>query len=177
MSKYQASIQHNEISVIGFAKAQFLLFQNRRRIAQMLIGVGLLIYGAVLPEQRALSLILIISGCLVLMDLPYVPRRTARQILNSSQISGEVHYEFTDARIKVQAGENETETSYNKICRLAEDKDFFYLFLNKGMAYTIAKDALDPDDSEGFHELLEQKTGLFWEKISGAKWFRLMRQV
>ena len=175
MNKFQASIHHNEASVNGFAKAQFLLFQNKRRIVQMLLGVGLLILGAVLPEQRSWSLSLIIAGCLILMDLPYVPRRTARQILKSSQILGEVEYEFTDVRIRVRAGENETETLYRNICRLAEDKEYFYLFLNKGMAYTIAKNSLNPNDAEGFHDLLKQQTGLLWEKISSAKWFRLMR--
>ncbi len=175
MNKFQASIHHNEASVNGFAKAQFLLFQNKRRIVQILLGVGLLILGAVLPEQRSWSLVLIIAGCLILMDLPYVPRRTAQQILKSSQILGEVEYEFTDVRIWVRAGESETETPYSKICRLAEDKVYFYLFLNKGMAYTIAKNSLNPNDAEGFHDMLKQQTGLLWEKISGAKWFRLMR--
>lgn len=172
MREYHVSTQHSETSVTGFAKAQFLLFEHRKRITLLLSGAGLLILGAVLPEERALCLILLLAGCLVLIDIPYIPRRTARQILRHSEALGIVSYIFREDTINVQAGGRETCTSYDKICRLAEDKSFFYLFLNRGMAYTIAKENLEPDDVEGFRAMISQKTALTCEQISGLWWFR-----
>lgn len=172
MREYHASIQHNEASVTGFAKAQFLLFESRKRIALILAGAGLLILGAVLPETRALSLILLLAGCLVLIDIPYVPRRTARQILRYSKLPGSISFVFRENIINVLADGRETNTAYNKISRFAEDKSFFHLFLNRGMAYTITKESLEPDDIEGFRAMIRQNTGLSCEQISGLRWFR-----
>lgn len=167
MAIYRASIRHSEDSVNAFTRAQFNIFQKKKKTVLFLLAILLLAAGALGSFSQGIRMVCLFGGCLVLVDMRYIPRRTAAAMLKKPGVCSEVSYEFKENEVHVQAENGSTSTPYAKLVRLAEDSAYCFLFLGSNAAYTIDKKALKQEELAGIKDLAASGSGLRWVRTDG----------
>ena len=81
MSLYKASVTYSEESINAFAKAQFGIFQRKTKITLLAAATLLLLLGAFEVGGQAISILLLFAGCLLIVNVGNIPRRTAKAMM------------------------------------------------------------------------------------------------
>ena len=168
MSRYKASVIYSEEGINAFAKAQFGLFQRKTRAILLAAATLFLLLGAFGTGGRAVSVILLFAGCLLIVNVGNIPRRTAKAMLKVSAIHDVADYDFGDHAFTVSTGAASGRIEYRNLIRLAEDSRYYYLFCSTRIGYMLEKKSLAPNDPNGFRELLASETGCKWSGTGSA---------
>lgn len=177
MTIYRASIRHSEDSINAFTRAQFNIFQRKKKAVLYLLTILLLAVGTLGNFSRGIRILCLFGGCLILVDMRYIPRRTAAAMLKKPGVCSEVRYEFSEKEIHIQAENGSTSTCYSSLVRLAEDPAYCFLFLGSNAAYTIDKKAIKPDELTGIKDLVSSGSGLRWVRADGLLTVNLFSQI
>lgn len=168
MSLYKASVTYGEESINAFAKAQFSIFQRKTKIIMLAAATLLLLLGAFDVGGRAVSIILLFAGCLLIVNIGNIPRRTAKAMMKSSSLLDTADYDFGGRAFTVTSGGASGRVEYKNLIRLAEDSKYYYLFCSSRVGYMLAKQSLAPNEPGGFRELLSSKSGCKWSGTGAA---------
>lgn len=104
MSLYKASVTYSEESINAFAKAQFGIFQRKTKITLLAAATLLLLLGAFEVGGQAISILLLFAGCLLIVNVGNIPRRTAKAMMKSSATFDIADYDFGDRAFTVTSG-------------------------------------------------------------------------
>ena len=168
MTVFTAHVTHTEETVNAFTKAQFCIFQRKKRFTMLAVAMLTLFAGALNLFGQTLSIILVMIGCMVLVDVANVPRRTARKLLEAKPALGRVEYEFGSRAVTVKTGGSSAEIPYKKLLSLAEDRSYFYMFNDVRGGYMMQKNSLEPNSPDEFRTMLSSKTGLSWTQTGSV---------
>lgn len=163
MEKYHACITLNEDTVNAFTRAQFNMFSRRRKFSLLFLSVAFIFCGAIGIVPSSFSAVFVLIGCLLLVDVNYIPRRTAKAVLQSTPKMESIDFSFSDKEICITQSDSSSSCEYEKIIRIGSDRSYIYLFTHPGIAYIFTISSLVPDRFTEFKSFICSRTGLRWE--------------
>ena len=153
MSLYKASVTYSEESINAFAKAQFGIFQRKTKITLL---------------AAATLLLLLFAGCLLIVNVANIPRRTAKAMMKSSATFDIADYDFGDRAFTVTSGGASSRVEYKNVIHLGEDSRYYYIFCSPRVGYMLAKQSLAPKEPGGFRQLLASGSNCKWSGTGSA---------
>ncbi|MEA4933722.1 MAG: hypothetical protein VB071_09155 [Lawsonibacter sp.] len=166
MTFYEVTMEHSEETFEALARMQYNLFCMRNRVSRTIISFILAVVG-VLNFSQWWGVLIMAYGCYLTTSTYSAANRTAHklsaQIKNAGMPFPASRYVFQKDAMEMIRLPEETRTGlllpYADICRLGEDMTYYYIFRDQFGGYMIPKAALG-DQSRGFRNFLEQKSGL-----------------
>lgn len=168
MTRYTAHIVHNETTVNAFTKTQFAVFDRKKRSGIYLAAIALMIAAMLIPLGELFSVSCMLIGCLLLVDVSHIPKRTAQSILKGNPSLGKVEYEFSGRDIQVKEKNTQATIMYSDIICLIEDRSYFYIFTDPKIVYMLDKTSIKPKNPEDFRASVEKKCDLKFKSPRSA---------
>ncbi len=166
-ARFTAEMQHTEESLVKLAHMQYDLFCLRNYIARNLLGITVVLIGAYFFSQ--FWGVLLMAYGIYLMTSTYSSadhnaKKTAAAIKNSGLGFPASRYLFEPGQLRIvyhPGREDEEELEplpYDRILKMGEDREYFYLFATQTGGYMVPKTAL-PGQEAAFRSFMEEKTG------------------
>ena len=162
--RWRASITHTEKTVQRLYRTQYYAYAKGKILLRLGLGLALILTGvlAALPTWLRALLMLIGTWLAVSGDFP-AQLRADRALQARRAALPSMRYEFYDDRVFL-SGEGSMSLPYKKLSRLAEDRDYLYLFETRESVCMLERASLRPADERAFMKFIEEKTGLFWRR-------------
>lgn len=161
--QYSGKIDHTEKTITALYRAQYHAYEKPQMLLWMGIGFVMVLIAALtnIPLWAKGILLLVGAWLIISMDFPSQIRADrALEARNGSLPS--MQYEFHKDRIRV-SGEGSMSIPYKKIVRLAEDKEYFYLFMGKDSICMVDRSSIKHKSADKFKQFMTNKTGLDWQ--------------
>lgn len=160
---YYGKIEHTEQTINALYRAQYHAYEKPQMLVWMAVGFGMVLLAAFanFPVWAKGILLLIGAWLLISMDFPSQVRADRAVEARRGNLP-KMEYEFHKDAIKV-SGEGSMSIAYKKIVRLAEDKNYLYLFMGKDSICMIDRNTIQPKSADEFKAFLGKKTGLDWQ--------------
>ena len=181
MATYRVKMQHSEESFMKLARKQYDVFCQSNRFFRTLITCGAIFVG-VLNFEQWWGIALTAYGCYMststYAQANYTARKLAKQIRERGMSFPAAEYIFRKNYMEIiilpiREDEENEQLKYKDLERIAEDREYFYLFRNQYGGYMIPKDQLD-GQIDGFRDFMERATGQMFETRT-APWVKLIR--
>lgn len=163
MIYYQANMQHTERTLEALSHTQYDLFCANNRITRTILSVVFIAAG-ILNLSQWWGILLAAYGCYLTTSTYSSANHTARKLAENIKKSGmpfpASRYEFRENRMDIYSmpkNYKESSLAYSDICRLGEDREYFYLFRDQFGGYMVPKAELK-NNVEAFRKFLEEKT-------------------
>lgn len=167
MSQFSRNFCHNEESVRRLSQVQYLSFQKRYILLQLLLGTAFVstsVFGAI---DKVAGVLCCLFGCWLLISWRQIPNFRARKLLKSCDGNfPPTTFHFEEKGMIVVNNQGERVLSYDRIIRLAADDAYDYLFLSAYGAYMLPQE--EGKREEMFQNYLTEKTGLEWLPVKSA---------
>lgn len=161
---FTVSIKHNEESLTALSHMQYDLFCRKNLVVRTIIAVVCIALGAG-NYSEWWGVLLIAYGGYLLTSKYSSSNHAARKLAAQFKAAGEAYpsseYIFGNNEMRIIALPDKTELEplpYDKVYRLGEDLNAFYIFQNQYGGYMIKKAHLG-DREEEFSEFIKRKTG------------------
>ena len=165
--RYRAQIRHNEKTIQRLYRTQYYAYSKLKLLIRAAIGAALIL-AAVLPTLStwARAILMLIGAWLVVSgDFP-AQLRADRALEQRKAALPVMSYTFFDDHLAL-SGEGKMDIPYAKIHRLAQEREYLYLFLSRDSVCMLERSTLRPADDGAFLKFMEEKTGQYWRKERG----------
>ncbi len=167
MSGFSREFCHNEESVRRLSQVQYISFQKRYILLQLLMGAGFISAAVFGMLDRTAGGMCCLFGCWLLISWRQIPNFRARKLLKSSGGSfPATTFRFGEKEVTVANEQGETVVAYEQIIRLVTDNAYDYLFVSTCGAYMLPWE--EGKKEETFQNFLSQKTGLAWLPVKNV---------
>lgn len=172
MPIYRAKMKHSADTIKKLVQTQYDTFQFGRKILNMAIAFGLILFGLYADPSMFMPLIALFVGCVLLANINAVPRMRAKEVLQ--QMGGKFpksDYSFLEKGFKFyDKGEI---IPYSSLIRLVEDRQYLYLYVSEQSAYMMDKGTVTGGSLEDLKTFLKIETGLTWTRPASLFNFKL----
>ena len=181
MATYRVKMQHSEESLIMLARKQYDVFSQKNKFIRTLITCVAIFVGVINFEQWW-GMLLTAYGCFMststYAQANYTARKLAKQIRERGMSFPASEYIFRKNYMEIiilpiREDEENEQLKYKDLVRIAEDREYFYLFPNEYGGYMIPKDQLN-GQVDAFRDFMEKATGQF-VTVRTAPWVKLIR--
>jgi len=182
MIHYQATMRHSEKTFQSLAHMQYDLFCKKNLTVRTIISVAAMGAG-ILNFSQWWGALLIVYGAYLTSSKYAQANHTANKIVKGIKDAGlefpVSRYLFRDNAMEVITMPENTSLGdplmYDRVAKLGEDADYFYLFRDQFGGYMIPKEELGREVDD-FRFFVEQKTGkTFQTQIAPV--FKLIRKI
>ena len=178
MARFDVKMQHNEDSLLALSHMQYDLFCSRNRLARSLLSAALVVTG-VIYGSNWWSLLIIGYGVYLMTSTYASSNRTAHKLCEQLKAASlpfpSSRYIFEEKAMRaitLPDGEELEPLRYDKVLRLGEDRDAYYLFRDQFGGYRVPKQALGKREEE-FRAYVQKKTGLnFYRRLTPLRRLR-----
>lgn len=161
--RYQVTMTHTDKTFEKLAHMQYDLFCKTNRTVRSLLSVGLILL-ALYNGDSWWGILIIAYACYLLTSTYSSANHTAHKLAKGIRESGmdfpssELHfYEDRLEILSLQKKQDKTLLDYADVCKLGEDREYFYLFRDSYGGYMVPKDQLKEEKT--FRTFLENVTG------------------
>ena len=171
--RFYGKIEHTEDTITSLYRAQYHAFSKIQMLVWMGVGFVMIMVAAFATIPLWAKTILLLIGALVItgVDFPAMVRADAVVEARRGNLP-KMEYEFHKDAVKI-SGEGSMSISYKKVVRLAEEKNFLYLFMGRDSICMIDKESIRPNDLEAFKDFVAQKTDMTWQSEKSLLAFNL----
>lgn len=162
---YTAEIQHNRETIHQLSRVQYSQFRLGTKFFWGIISIATLLGAAYNAENKMLFYMLLFVGCWLISNSDLPAKHLADKILEAAK--GDLPhstYLFREHTLRIISGDYDTTLPYKELFALVEDKEYFYLFINRNAGYMVPKQSLEPADPAQFRSELQQESGLKFRK-------------
>jgi len=160
-SCYIAGMAYDAEKIRRLTKMQYNTFSMGRKFFQILLSL-LLIGMGLFFGKNVLAIMALALGCYLLVSIDYRPRAVADTIIKQfNGVYPTLQYVFSVKGICTD--KQKESTPYKKVIMLIDDKEYFYLYINKATAFMVDQSTVKgPDALDGFKAHVAERTGLDW---------------
>lgn len=183
MATYRVKMQHSEDTFIKLARKQYDLFCQGNRFFRTVISVAAIIFGVMNFEQWW-GIALTAYGCYMststYAQANHTAHKLAEQIKERGMSFPASEYVFRKnymeiIALPVREDEESQQLKYKDFLKIAEDREYFYLFRDQYGGYMVPKDQLNGQIDQ-FRGFLEKASGKLVEART-APWVKLIRYM
>lgn len=162
--RYTASIDHSEKTIERLYRTQRRTYDKGRIFLRLVLGFSMVLAAALVALPTWLKAILLLVGAWLMASGDFPAQiRADRAVQDRGGSLPKMRYEFYEDHLKL-TGEGSMNIGYRKLSRLLEDKEFFYLFLERDSVCMIDRESLKPAKQEDFRLFVENASGLNWRQ-------------
>ena len=181
MATYRVKMQHSEDTFVKLSRKQYDVFCQKNKIVRTLISCVAIIAGVMNFEQWW-GIALTAYGCYMSTSTYAQANHTAHKLATQIRERGmsfpAAEYIFRKNYMEIiilpiREDEENEQLKYKDLERIAEDRDYFYLFRNQYGGYMVPKEQLKGQIDE-FRSFMEKATGQMFE-VRSAPWVKLIR--
>lgn len=161
-TQYRSKIKHTEKTVQQLYKMQYYVYGKAQMLLRVALGFALVLIAAMATLPIWVKALLLLFGAwfLVSRDFPASVRADKALSERKAALPG-MEYSFGADKVRL-TGEGSMDIPYKKFNRLAEDRDYLYLFVNRDSVCMMERASVRPEKVEEFKKFMEEKTGLAW---------------
>ena len=161
---YRIDTTQNESGYYALAQIQGELYGSEHNRRLTVFGIGFIIIGSVLYfilEQSAIAVLPVIIGCWLLIWKRGRVKVQAKQMAESQKGQDlNVVYRFDSGGFHIRNARQHGRASYDSIINLAENEEYYFLFINESTSHLFRKADFTQGDAETFASFIESRTGL-----------------
>lgn len=159
---FEAKMIFNDETIRRMFRTEFYIYEGMQRVAWIGVAFALVMLALFVKIPDVLKVFCLLVGC-VMFAMPDFLSRVAAEgvIMQRGGAETTVRCRINDGGVDV---ENGTHLSFDKIDRLVEDEQYFYLFQSRQMAVMVPKGSLLPASPERFAKFLAKETGKDWQR-------------
>ena len=174
----QAVINHTQETCLRLALVQDRCFGRTRKIIRVVLASIPIIIGFFVGYDNVWGILLLVLGVMFYYFTAYMYERDAERAFRMTpEKYRSVRYQFSENGFTVEAGNEKREVDYGKLCFLADDGSYYYLFINSQQAYMMELKDAGREDAERFEAFLSEKTGKKWKPTDAREpFFRAMKK-
>ena len=181
MATYRVKMQHTEDSFVLLSRKQYDLFCMSNRVVRTIISAAAIITGIMNFEQWW-GIALTAYGCYMststYAQANHTAHKLAKQIRERGMPFPAAEYVFKKNYMEVivlpeREDEEHEHLKYKDFLKIAEDRDYFYLFRDRYGGYMVPKDQLNGQVDQ-FRDFLESASGKMLA-VNTAPWVKLIR--
>jgi hypothetical protein len=162
--RYSGKIDHTEKTIELLYKTQYYAYSKLRILARLLIGLAMVVVALTVDIPTWSKALLLLIGAWLLASKDFPAQAKADKALQERKAAlPSMSYQFFGEYMLV-SGEGSMEIPYKKFARLAEDKDYLYIFMSKDSVCMIDRATVKPRTTEELMKFISIKTGLQWRK-------------
>ena len=161
---YRARIAHTEKTIQQLYKTQYYAYGKRRILLRLALGFALVVAALLAAVPTWARALLLLLGCWLLASRDFPASVRADRALSERKAALPImKYVFDADKVHLQ-GEGSMDIPYGKFTRLAEDNEYFYLFVSRDSVCMLERASLQPKQEEAFETFIGEKTGLAWRR-------------
>lgn len=159
---FESKMIFNDETIRRMFRTEFYIYEGMQRIAWMGIAFALVMLALFVGIPDVLKVFCLLVGC-VMFAMPDFLSRVAAEgvIMQRGGAETTVSCRINDGGVDV---ENGAHIPFDKIDRLVEDEQYFYIFQSRQMAVMMPKGSLLPANPERFARFLAKETGKEWQR-------------
>lgn len=159
---FEAKMIFNDETIRRMFRTEFYIYEGVQRIAWMGIAFALVILALFVKIPDVFKVLCLLVGCAMFAMPDFLSRVAAEGvIMQRGGAETTVSCRINDGGVDV---ENGAHIPFDKIDRLVEDEQYFYLFQSRQMAVMVPKGSLLPANPERLAKFLAKKTGKDWQR-------------
>lgn len=171
--RFYGKIEHTEDTITSLYRVQYHAFSKLQMLIWMAVGFAMIMVAAFAAIPLWAKTVLLLIGALVVTGVDFPAMVRADSVVEARRGNlPKMEYEFHKDAVKV-SGEGSMSIAYKKIVRMAEEKNYLYLFMGRDSICMIEKASIKPNDLDEFKEFMAQKTGLTWQSEKSLLAFNL----
>ncbi len=169
---FELHIEHTLSSCIRLGKAVEECYGRARLFFRVVLAGIPCVLGFAHGLETTWGLLLFLFGVYLYYQTSFMYERDGKRAWEGTpEQYRKVDYLFGDKHLTVRSGGAECTVDYSKLCLLAADGAYAYLFINSSQAYMASLDSLDTQGYLAFRSFMEEKTGLKWRRVKGRLTF------
>jgi hypothetical protein len=162
--RYSAKIDHTEKTIELLYKTQYYAYSKLRILARLLIGLAMVVVALMVDIPTWGKGLLLLFGAWLLASKDFPAQTKADKALQERKAAlPSMSYQFFGDRVLL-SGEGSMNIPYKKFARLAEDKEYLYIFMSKDSVCMIDRATIKPQPDQDFMKFISDKTGLQWRR-------------
>ena len=162
--RWRASVTHTEKTIQRLYRTQYYAYSKGKILLRLGFGFALILAGVFAALPTWLRAILMLFGAWFAMSGDFPAQLRADRALQERRAAlPSMRYAFYEDRIFL-SGEGSMDLPYKRLSRLAEDRDYFYLFETRDSVCMLERSSLKPADEKAFKAFIEERTGLVWRR-------------
>lgn len=156
--EFCGEMQHTPETIRRLSDVQYRAFRPGLRLLWLTVGGACVVFAARNSGNILLFCLLMLAGCWLLLNqnLPALHRADKLTAAGGGTLPHTV-YCFQEQSFQVSSTGYKKTVAYKDLYALFEDREYFYLFLNRQSAYMVARESLA--DPEQWKACLEQRSG------------------
>ena len=165
---YTGEMMHTPETIRRLSDLQYRAFRPGLRLIWLLMGGVCVIFAAQHSDNVLLFCLLMLPGCWLLLNqnLP-AAHRADKLVAAAGGTLPYTGYQFRSDDFRVSSGGHKKTVAYKDLYALFEDRDYFYLFLNRQSGYMVERTSLA--DPEAWKTQLQKKSGKRFRKAGTAR--------
>jgi len=171
-TNYDIETLYDSASIKAMTKMTYDLFHPQVSGRIYLISFVLMLSGCIGTSysESALFIVLIALGCFVFSGADYGPKTTAKQIISAmNENYPRMKFSFRSDNIVVTTPQETGVVHYDILIRLAENRQYLFLFSSERAAYVLSKTDFVGFSVDEFKSYLTEKTGLAFEQAPSLR--------
>lgn len=158
---FEASVVFNDETIRRMFRTEFYTYEGFQRVLWLGVAFALIILALFGGVPAAVKVLCLLVGCGMFAMPDFLSRVAAEGvIMQRGGAESRVSCRINDGGVYV---ENGAHIPFDRIDRLVEDEQYFYLFQSRQMAVMIPKGSLLPNSPERFARMMAKKTGKDWQ--------------
>lgn len=166
-TNYDIETLYDSASIKAMTKMTYDIFHPQIAGRMYLISLVLMVSGCIgtTYSDSAFFVVIIALGCFAFTGADSGPKATARQIISSmNENYPRMKFSFRSDNIVVTTPTESGIVHYDIFIRLAENRQYLFLFSSERAAYALNKTDLAAFSVDEFKTFLNEKTGLTFEQ-------------
>jgi len=160
--QFYGKIEHTEKTIMALYRAQYHAYEKPQMLLWMGFGFAIILVAAFATIPAWAKTILLLIGAWLVMSMDFPSQVRADRAVEARRGNlPKMEYEFHKDAVKI-SGEGSMSIPYKKIVRLAEDKGYLYIFMDKDSICMIDRETVKPKSADELKEFVAKKTGLDW---------------
>lgn len=166
--EFTGEMMHTPETIRRLSDLQYRAFRPGLRLIWLLMGGGCVIFAAQHSDNVLLFCLLMLPGCWLLLNqnLP-AAHRADKLVAAAGGTLPYTGYQFRPDDFRVNSGGHKKTVAYKDLYALFEDRDYFYLFLNRQSGYMVERASLA--DPEAWKAQLQKQSGKRFRKAGTAR--------
>ena len=162
-TNYDIQTTYDSAAITAMTRMTYDLFHPQVSGRLLVIACAMLLAGGIgaSSTENPIFIILIALGCFVLTSAEYGAKGTAKQIIAAQKGNFPLmKFSFRQDNIVVTTPDVTGVVHYDILIRLAENRQYLFLFSSERAAYVLNKEDIPQAELNDFKAFLSEKTGI-----------------
>lgn len=162
---FKARMIYSDETIQTLFRTEYYVYEKLKLLIRVLIALALILSALFVPLKSTVKLLCLLIGSWLFVARDFPSKIRAERVLQQrGGFVSEVQYHFNPSGIYVKNG---LDLKYNKVDRLIEDDNYYYIFQSRQSAVMVPKEDVESEGLDKFRVFIEGKTNKEFKRVTG----------